>query len=142
MPLSVLVGITNTGATFPLAFVFISAESASMFRWVHEQLTSIIFYDCLLPKVVVGDFAKGLMAAFVEAKAEAEQENDDILAIAETEEDAELIELEQQKQTINRDIRQITLQLCEWHGAEAIKKRLINKGQYSQEKRKEIMNLV
>ena len=94
MPLSVLVGITNIGATFPIAFVFISAESASMFRWVHEQLTSMIFYNYSLPKVVVGDFAKGFMAAFIEAKIETEQENDDILARAEAEGDAELIEIE------------------------------------------------
>jgi len=36
MPLSILVGITNTGQTFPLAFMFISTESAEMFHWVHE----------------------------------------------------------------------------------------------------------
>jgi hypothetical protein len=42
---------------------------------------------------VVGDFAKGLIAAFIKAKTEIKQENDDILAIAETEEDTEFIEL-------------------------------------------------
>jgi hypothetical protein len=43
---------------------------------------------------MVGDFAKGFIAAFIEAKTEAEQENDDILARAEAEGDAELIEIE------------------------------------------------
>jgi hypothetical protein len=94
IPLSVLIGITNTGATFPIAFIFISAESASIFRWVYEQLTSIIFYNYSLPKIVVGDFAKGFIAAFIEAKTETEQENDDILARTEAEGDAELIEVE------------------------------------------------
>ncbi|KAI9764342.1 MAG: hypothetical protein M1839_005959 [Geoglossum umbratile] len=64
----ILIGITNTGQTFPLAFVFISVESAEMFRWVHEQLTKLIFYDCPLPRVVAGDFAAGLAAAMATAK--------------------------------------------------------------------------
>jgi hypothetical protein len=43
---------------------------------------------------VVGDFAKGFIAAFIEAKIKIEQKNDDILARTEAEGDAEFIEVE------------------------------------------------
>src|SRR5437667_9634545 len=91
MPLSILVGITNTGQTFPLAFVFISAESAEMFRWVHEQLTKLIFYDCPLPSVVAGDFAAGLAAAMANAK-------EQIVAGIEGKKEDEEVEIEGKKE--------------------------------------------
>jgi hypothetical protein len=68
MPLSILIDITNTSQIFPFAFMFISAESAEIFHWVHGQLTKIIFCDCPLTRVVVGDFTTGLAVAMATAK--------------------------------------------------------------------------
>ena len=59
--------------------MFISAESGAIFRWVHELLIELVFYNYLLPKMAVGDFAKGLIAAFVVAREEADGETDDEL---------------------------------------------------------------
>jgi MULE transposase domain len=68
LPLSVMVGVDNTGSTFPLAFCYITSESAVSFEWIANQLTDLIFYDCPEPKLIIGDFSKGLGAA-VAAKA-------------------------------------------------------------------------
>jgi hypothetical protein len=43
MPLSVMVGITNVGKTFPLAYCYITSESALPFKFVASQLTKYIF---------------------------------------------------------------------------------------------------
>ncbi|XP_044717077.1 MULE transposase domain-containing protein [Hirsutella rhossiliensis] len=42
LPLSVIVGITNTGKTFPLAFAFITSESAEAFEFVNAQLAELV----------------------------------------------------------------------------------------------------
>ena len=61
LPLSVMVGIDNTGATFPMAYCFITSESAASFKWIAEQLTELVFYDCPEPDLIIGDFSiKGL----------------------------------------------------------------------------------
>lgn len=60
MPLSVLAGILNTGKTFPLALCFITSESAASFDFMEDTLDELFFYNCPRPKVVCGDFAKGL----------------------------------------------------------------------------------
>jgi hypothetical protein len=134
MPLSFLVGITNTGTTFSIAFVFISAESGAMFRWIHELLIELVFYDCPLPKVAVGDFAKELMAAFIVAREEADGETDDELVWTEQENIQNKIDIELARQATNKDIRKTVLQLCEHHGAKAIKKKLTNSKGYSKKK--------
>jgi hypothetical protein len=46
LPLSVMVGVDNTGSTFPIAFMFITSESAKSFTFASEQLTDLAFYDC------------------------------------------------------------------------------------------------
>jgi hypothetical protein len=71
LPLSVIVGIDNTGAAFPIAFCYITSESAASFKWVARQLTKLVFYNCPEPDLIVGDFSKGLGAA-VAAKAAAD----------------------------------------------------------------------
>ena len=38
MPLSILVGITNTMSSFPLAYIFISSESVEVFKFVNTLL--------------------------------------------------------------------------------------------------------
>ena len=63
LPLSVMVGIDNTGHTFPMAFMFITTESAKSFKFTGECLIDLCFYDCLQLSLIYGDFSKGLGAA-------------------------------------------------------------------------------
>ncbi len=60
MPLFVLVGVLNTGKTFPFALCFIISEAAVTFHLIEHILDEFFFYNCQRPKVVHGDFAKGL----------------------------------------------------------------------------------
>jgi hypothetical protein len=46
LPLSVIVGINNTDHTFPIAFMFITSESAKSFKFANECLTNLCFYNC------------------------------------------------------------------------------------------------
>jgi hypothetical protein len=46
LPLSVIVGINNTGHTFPIAFMFITSESAKSFKFANKCLTNLCFYNC------------------------------------------------------------------------------------------------
>lgn len=62
MPLTSMVRITITGATFPLAYAFIMSESAESFKFL-TQLRTYVIYDCREPALIVADFAKGLGAA-------------------------------------------------------------------------------
>ena len=68
LPLSVMVGIDNCGKTFPIAYCYITSESAASFKFISDQLSDLVFYDCPEAAVIVGDFAKGLGAA-IAAKA-------------------------------------------------------------------------
>jgi len=68
LPLSVMVGIDNCGQIFPMAYCYITSESAASFKFIAEQLTDLAFYDCPEAAVIVGDFSTGLGAA-VAAKA-------------------------------------------------------------------------
>jgi hypothetical protein len=68
--LNVIVGINNTGSTFPIAYCYITLESALSFKWVLEQVTDLAFSNCPKPALIIGDFSKGLGAA-VAAKATA-----------------------------------------------------------------------
>ncbi|KAH7231231.1 uncharacterized protein BKA55DRAFT_696126 [Fusarium redolens] len=84
-----LVGITNTGKTFPLAFAFITSESAEAFEFVNAQLAELVWYDCPPPRV-----------------------------------DGQI------------------LQLCEWHVAQNFKKRLLDSGNYTKERREELSRFI
>jgi MULE transposase domain len=68
LPLSVIVGIDNTGKTFPIAYCYITLEFAVSFKWIAKQLTNLAFYNCPKADIIVGDFSKGLGAA-IAAKA-------------------------------------------------------------------------
>jgi hypothetical protein len=46
LPLSIIVGINNTRHTFPIAFMFITTESAKSFKFTGECLTDLCFYNC------------------------------------------------------------------------------------------------
>lgn len=63
LPLSVIVGIDNRGKTFLVAYCYITSESAASFKFVADQLSDLVFYDCPEAAVVVRDFLKGLAAA-------------------------------------------------------------------------------
>src|SRR5438552_883843 len=63
LPLSIMVGIDNCGKIFPIAYYYITSESIASFKFVTEQLTDLVFYDCPEAVVIVRDFFKGLGAA-------------------------------------------------------------------------------
>jgi hypothetical protein len=65
LPLSVIVGIDNTRATFPIAYCYITLELAASFKLIVEQLTKLAFYNCLKPTLIIRDFSKGLGVAVV-----------------------------------------------------------------------------
>jgi hypothetical protein len=46
LPLAVMVGIDNTGHTFPMAFMFITSESAKSLQFASKCLTDLCFYNC------------------------------------------------------------------------------------------------
>jgi hypothetical protein len=60
--LSVMVGIDNCRKTFPIAYYYITLESAASFKFVVDQLSDLAFYNCPKAAVIVRDFAKGLGA--------------------------------------------------------------------------------
>lgn len=66
LPLSTLVGVTNTMQTFTVAYCYITSESAESFLFLFECLKDLIFHDkCPGPGVILGDFAAGLAAAML-----------------------------------------------------------------------------
>jgi hypothetical protein len=60
-----MVGIINTGKTFPLAYCYITSESAKSFNFVGGELTKYVFYNCLEVVVIYTNFTKGLGAIMV-----------------------------------------------------------------------------
>ncbi len=63
MPLSILVGILNTGKNFSFAFWFIISEAASQFEFIEAKLDKLFFYNSLCTKVICDNFAKVLAKA-------------------------------------------------------------------------------
>lgn len=47
MPLSILVRITNTISNFPLAYTFISSESAEAFKFVNTYCKEFFFFGMI-----------------------------------------------------------------------------------------------
>jgi len=142
LPLSVMVGIDNTGKTFLIANCYITSESAASFKWILEQLTDLAFYDCPEPTLIYGDFSKGLGAA-VAAKA-----TSDLAGTAPTDK-----VLPQEPSSIFEATEVIVgeatsnpspmkLQLCEWHAVKAIKRRLVVVGRYKKDQREKIIDLI
>lgn len=118
MPLSVLIGTTNLGRTFPIAYCFISSESAEAFAFMWACLKELFFYDdCPGPAVILGDFSLGLGAAM-------KQVAKNHTSIAEQE---MRVAWELQHQ-LDAEGTLVALQLCSWHGAEAIKARMTREG--------------
>lgn len=68
IPLSILLGITNTGSSFPIAYCYITSESRESFMFMFACMQELMFYnDCPSPYVLIGDFAAGLGAAMMKA---------------------------------------------------------------------------
>lgn len=62
LPLSVIVGIDNCSKTFLVAYCYIILEAIASFKFVANQLSNLVFYNCPKAVVVVRDFLKGLTA--------------------------------------------------------------------------------
>jgi hypothetical protein len=156
LPLSVMVGIDNTGKTFPMAFMFITSESAKSFVFASQCLTDLCFYDCPEARVICGDFSKGLGAAIAmkaqqDAAKEAQLDDDrfaqgDKMELDETKVQCSVNLLEGDTIIVDVEVgshgERTLLQLCEWHAIEAIKRRLIHSGRYSKETREELVDLL
>jgi hypothetical protein len=72
-----MVGITNTGKTFLLAYCYITSKSAKSFDFVAGELTKYVFYDCPEAAVICADFTKGLGASIAaQALCDAREEDE------------------------------------------------------------------
>ena len=68
LPLLVVVGVLNSGQTFPVAFSYCPSESAESIEFVWESLKMECFTgDVPPPRVVLGDWAGGLIASVPKA---------------------------------------------------------------------------
>ncbi len=64
MLLSVLLGVTITGSSFPAAYCFISSESKDSFLFIFACMEELMFHDqCVVPHVILRDFAVRLGVA-------------------------------------------------------------------------------
>ena len=82
---------------------------------MEDQLDDLFFHNCPRPKVICGDFDKGLASAIARRKAENQQAGHGETYI---------------------------FQLCEWHGIEATKRYLVAAGRYPKKLREKIIDLI
>ena len=61
IPLANIVGISNTGRTFSLAFSFIRSESTEDFDFIFSSLDELVFHNVPRPRIVLSDQAKGFI---------------------------------------------------------------------------------
>ena len=115
MPLSILVGILNTGKTFPFGLCFITLETTASFEFMEQQLDDLFFYNCPRCRVICGDFAKGLASAIVKREAQ---------------------------HYADGNPQKYILQLCEWNEVEAIKRHVVAAGRYPKDIRDKIVDLI
>ena len=153
LPLSIMVGINNTKHIFPMAFIFITTESAKSFKFVEECLINLCFYDYPQPSLICGDFSKGLGAVVIAQVAKDLvkdiKDNNSFINInnvvnnSEAEHSSEFL-----KGIIIVDVaigikrERTRLQLYKWHTIKAIKQRLIHSGRYLKETRLVLINLI
>ena len=139
LPLSVIICVTNTLMSVPIAYCFIESESTAAFLFMNECMKDLFFYDnCRGPAVLLGDFAAGLTAAMMRKRVNVLSMSEDLRGtVAQAGMDMAW-ELSSQMDELGSDC---ILQLCCWHAAEAIKKRLTREG-YPLEKRKELADMV
>lgn len=135
MPLSTLVGVTNTLQSFQIGYCFIFLESAKAFAFMNLCLRDLLFNDSYpSPCVIIGDFAAGLTAAMLK-----EQKTTCAEAGMAIRQELEITYLH--SSSLDEIGTDCVLQLCSWHAAEAIKKRLITKG-YPIKRRKALHDLI
>ena len=116
MLLSLLLGVTNTLKSFSVAYCYVSSESSEAFMFINACLQDLYFYDdCPGPAVIIGDFSAGLSSAMLQRQKTSRSDAGMDIAT----------ELEQTLDSVGSEVK---LQLCSWHAAEAVKKRLINEG--------------
>ncbi len=115
MSLLILMEILNIGKSFPFGLCFITSETTTSFEFVKQQLDDLFFYNCLRLKVIFGDFAKSLASAIAKRKAQ---------------------------HHADENPQKYILQLCEWHGVEAIKRHLVAEGRYPKDIRDKIVDLI
>lgn len=66
MPLSILVGVTNTMTSFPLAYTFIYSKSIETFKFVNICCKKLFFWDDYPgPVVIMGVFSLSLLVVMV-----------------------------------------------------------------------------
>ncbi len=113
MPLSILLGVTNTMSSFSIAYAFISLESAETFKFINFCYKELFFSnDCLGSAVMLGDILLGLSESMVK-KAGISMVEDRV---------------NQDYEIVNYLVAiesHCTLQLCLWHSASAVKTSLI-----------------
>jgi hypothetical protein len=68
LPLLVIVGVLSTGQTFPVAFSYCPSESTKSIRFVWDCLKQECFTgDVPPPRIILGDWAAGLISSVPEA---------------------------------------------------------------------------
>ena len=145
--MSIVVGINNCGKTFPVAYCYITSESAASFKFIAGQLSDLAFYDCPEAAVVIGDFAKGLGAAMA-AKAAVDLGLTKIVEeplVCLPDQDRELpkaAEVIVHEGFNNGKPQCVLLQLCEWHAVSAIKRRLVAARKYHKEQRDKLISMI
>lgn len=73
LPLLVVVGVLSTNETFPVAFSYCPSESAASIGFVWDSLKEECFIptSTALPRVIIGDWAAGLISSIPKAFPEA-----------------------------------------------------------------------
>ena len=130
-----MVGITNTEKTFLPAYCYITSESAKSFDFVTGELTKYVFYNCSEAVVICVDFTKGLRASIATRALRDAREEDEAVQQRRLEA-RELLDVSVLR--LGSREEETILQLCEWHAAKAIQRRLVHAGKYLKE-RKELL---
>lgn len=73
MPLSILVGVLNTGKTFQFVLCFITLEITALFKFIEYKLDELFFYNYLRSSIIYGNFVKRLTLAIARHKAKHQQ---------------------------------------------------------------------
>ena len=124
LPLSVIVAVTHIMTSFPVAYCYVKSKSETSFLFLGESMKDLFFYDqCRGPRIVLGDFAAGLIAAFTKKLSPS------------------TMEYEMSFKLDAMDSTDCLLQHCNWHAAEAIKAKLTKEG-YLSDLRRDLHSLV
>jgi hypothetical protein len=116
MSLSVLMSITNTVKTFAVTYCFVSSESVEVFTFINCCIRDLTFHDdCSESAIRMRNFSTELSSTMTEKK--------------------------KMKLKLDAVESEIQLQLCSWHVAKTMKKRLIVED-YFFETRSELINLI